>query len=354
MSRAIDEAVRLTAFAKCAGCAAKMGPGDLSEALAPLERESGPRLLVGRETFDDAAVYKISDDLALVQTVDFFAPIVDDPYEFGQIAAANALSDVYAMGGQPMTALNIVGFPAGELPLSVLTDVLRGGQDKVHEAEAHIVGGHSIIDTELKYGLSVTGRAHPSFLLTNEGAKPGDRLILTKPLGNGVLASALRKISAGDSTLSTIVTERIAREMTRMMKMLNGAASRAALALSVKCATDVTGFGLLGHASHIARASGVTLRIDASSVPVLDGAVAALEAGAKNDGMRRNALYLDSLVDYGDVPPATRSILCDPQTSGGLLLAAPPARAAQYLSRVENSVEIGEVTERRDVAIVVA
>ncbi len=198
VSRTLDEAVRLTAFAKCAGCAAKIGPGDLAEALAPLPSARDPRLLVGRETFDDAAVYSLSDELALIQTVDFFAPIVDDPYDFGQIAAANALSDVYAMGGQPMTALNIVAFPAGVLPLSVLTEILRGGQDKVHEAEAHIVGGHSIIDAEIKYGLSVTGRAHPSFLLTNAGAKPGDRLVLTKPLGNGILASALRKISAGN------------------------------------------------------------------------------------------------------------------------------------------------------------
>src|SRR3990170_1468377 len=175
-----------------------MGPGDLSRALAALPSRHDARLLVGRETFDDAGVFRVSDDLALVQTVDFFAPIVDDPYDFGQIAAANALSDVYAMGGQPLTALNIVAFPTGELPLAVLTEILRGGQDKVHEAGAHIVGGHSIVDTELKYGLSVTGRAHPSFLLTNAGARPGDRLVLTKPIGNGILATALKKASGGD------------------------------------------------------------------------------------------------------------------------------------------------------------
>src|SRR6476661_6335670 len=157
-----------------------MGPGDLSRALAALPVKTDPRLLVGRETFDDAGVFRLSDDLALVQTVDFFAPIVDDPYEYGQIAAANALSDVYAMGGQPLTAMNIVSFPTGELPLEVLTEILRGGQDKVHEAAAFIVGGHTVIG-ELKYGLSVTGQAHPSFLLTNAGAKAGDRLVLTKP-----------------------------------------------------------------------------------------------------------------------------------------------------------------------------
>ena len=170
-----------------------MGPGDLSSVLAPLPSVSDPRLLVGRETFDDAGVYLVADDLALVQTVDFFAPVVDDPYDFGQIAAANALSDVYAMGGQPMTALNIVAFPTADLPLSVLTEILRGGQDKAHEAGALIVGGHTVIDSELKYGLAVTGKAHPKFLLTNAGAKPGDRLVLTKPIGNGILATALKR-----------------------------------------------------------------------------------------------------------------------------------------------------------------
>src|SRR5215212_447543 len=180
-----------------------MGPGDLSEVLSGLPSSKDPRLLVGRETFDDAGVYLLSDDVALVQTVDFFAPIVDDPYDFGQIAAANALSDVYAMGGQPLTALNIVAFPTGELPLRVLTDILRGGLDKVHEAGAHIVGGHSITDTELKYGLSVTGRAHPSFLLTNAGAKPGDRLVLTKPVGNGILATAMKRGVLGDADAKT-------------------------------------------------------------------------------------------------------------------------------------------------------
>src|SRR3954453_20576950 len=167
-----------------------MGPGDLSRALAPLPRQSDPRVLVGHETFDDAGIVRISDDVALVQTVDFFAPIVDDPFDFGQIAATNALSDVYAMGGQPLTALNIVAFPTSQLPLEVLGQILAGGQEKVHEAGALIVGGHTVIDTELKYGLSVTGRAHPDFLLTNAGPKPGDHIILTKPIGNGILATA--------------------------------------------------------------------------------------------------------------------------------------------------------------------
>src|SRR6476620_10094158 len=214
-----------------------MGPGDLSRALAALPVKSDPRLLVGRETFDDAGVFRLSDDLALVQTVDFFAPIVDDPYDFGQIAAANALSDVYAMGGQPLTAMNIVAFPTGDLPLSVLTQILRGGQDKVHEAGAHVVGGHTVIDTELKYGVSVTGRAHPDFLLSNAAAKPGDRLVLTKPIGNGILATALKKASAGDEKFAAIMTENVVALMMSGMKLLNGQASRAALAVGAKCAT---------------------------------------------------------------------------------------------------------------------
>jgi selenide, water dikinase len=330
-----------------------MGPGDLSEVLRDLPLSSDSRLLVGRETFDDAGVYLLSDDLALVQTVDFFAPMVDDPYQFGQVAAANALSDVYAMGGQPLTALNIVAFPTDDLPLSVMTEILRGGQDKVHEAGAHIVGGHTVIDKELKYGLSVTGRAHPNFLLTNAGAKAGDRLILTKPIGNGILATAVKKASAGDERFQSIVSREIEASMISMMTTLNGAASRAALAVTSRCATDVTGFGLLGHASHIARASNVTLRINSASVPLLFGAVEAWNAGASNDGLKRNAEYLSTLVEWKTESPVMRALLCDPQTSGGLLVAVHPERAPQYLSRVEGATDIGEVIERDAFAIIV-
>ena len=330
-----------------------MGPGDLSEVLGPLPSVTDSRLLVGRETFDDAGVYLLSDEIALVQTVDFFAPIVDDPYDFGQVAAANALSDVYAMGGQPLTALNIVAFPTGELPLALLTEILRGGQDKVHEAGAHVVGGHTVTDTELKYGLAVTGRAHPSFLLTNAEAKPGDRLVLTKPIGNGILATALKKASAGDETFKGIVTDTVASTMISFMKALNGPASRAALAVSSRCATDVTGFGLLGHASHVARASNVTLRIMSSSVPLLAGAAEAWAAGASNDGLKRNAEYITPLVEWKVSDATTRALLCDPQTSGGLLVAVHPDRVSQYLTRVDGATEIGEVIERDRFAIVV-
>jgi len=319
-----------------------MGPGDLSRALAALPLKSDPRLLVGRETFDDAGVFRVSDDLALVQTVDFFAPIVDDPYDFGQIAAANALSDVYAMGGQPLTALNIVAFPTKDLPLEVLTRILAGGQDKVHEAGALIVGGHTVIDTELKYGLAVTGRAHPDFLLTNAGAKPGDRLILTKPIGNGILATAAKRGHLPAEEQSP---------MLDAMKTLNGVASRAALALGVRCATDITGFGLLGHMSHIARASKVTLRIALDSIPVFARVREAVRAGCVTDGSKRNAEYLRDLVLWKAGSDEDRAILYDPQTSGGLLVCISRARAADYLSRVAGSVMIGEVIERGEVAI---
>jgi selenide,water dikinase len=280
-----------------------------------------------------------------VQTLDFFAPIVDDPYTFGQIAAANALSDVYAMGGQPLTAMNIVAFPVDSLPLSVLTEILRGGLDKVHEAGAHIVGGHSIIDEELKYGLSVTGRAHPKFLLTNATAVAGDRLVLTKPIGTGILSTAIKSGKLSLAGQGPVLDS---------MRALNGAASRAALALGVRCATDVTGFGLLGHAAHIARASGVTLRINAAAVPIFAGAVEAWKDGAATGGAKRNLDYLEPLVGWGSADEVTRALLLDPQTSGGLLLAMPEAKVADYLSRVPGSVEIGTVEPRASFAIIVA
>jgi selenide, water dikinase len=319
-----------------------MGPGDLSRALAALPLKTDPRLLVGRETFDDAGVFRLSDDLALVQTVDFFAPIVDDPFDFGQVAAANALSDVYAMGGQPLTALNIVAFPTKDLPLEVLGEILAGGQEKVHEAGAFVVGGHTVIDTELKYGLAVTGRAHPDFLLTNGAARPGDALILTKPIGNGILATAGKRGKLSPESQ---------RVMLDAMKTLNGAASRAALAVGARCATDITGFGLLGHMSHIARASNVTLRVTLDAIPLLPGVREAVRAGCVTDGSKRNGDYLRDLVRWTRGTDDDRAILHDPQTSGGLLVCVGAARARDYLSRVAGSVAIGEVLERGEVAI---
>lgn len=320
-----------------------MGPGDLSAALAPLPREVDPRLLVGRETFDDAGVFRVSDDLALVQTVDFFAPIVDDPYRFGRVAAVNALSDVYAMGGEPLTAMNIVGFPEKALPLSVLTEILRGGQDAVHEAGARIVGGHTVTDEELKYGLSVTGRVHPDRILSNANARPGDVLVLTKALGTGILATAGKRGA---------LSPEHAESLYQSMATLNAEAARAAVALGARCATDVTGFGLLGHASHVARASGVRIRFDLSAIPLLPGAREALAAGYSPGGAKRNAAWLAADVDWNDSGEEWRSLLCDPQTSGGLLIALAPAQVSAYRARVPSAIVVGGVEAREGGALI--
>ena len=326
---------RLTAYAKCAGCAAKLGPGDLTKALSGVPLHTDPRLIVGRDTLDDAGVFVLSDDLALVQTLDFFAPIVDDPYLFGQIAATNALSDVYAMGGQPLTAMNIVGWPAGKLDLAILGQILEGGQDKVKEAGAVVVGGHSIIDEEVKYGLSVTGRVHPKRILTNAGAVAGDQLVLTKAIGTGMLATAMKK-----GQLSPSAGKALYASMTR----LNIQASEVAVRLGSRCATDVTGFSLLGHGLHLANASGVTLAIDRQKVPYLPEAVNLAAGGLRTGGLERNAAYLEPKVQWGASTPTDRALLMDPQTSGGLLVAVSAKRLEEYLSSVEGAVHIGEVT----------
>ena len=316
-----------------------MGPGDLTSALAALPLHADPRLLVGLDTFDDAGVFALSEELALVQTVDFFAPIVDDPYAFGQVAAANALSDVYAMGGEPLTALNIVGFPVGKLPIEALTEILRGADDKLREAGAVVVGGHSVIDDEVKFGLAVTGRVDPRAMLTNARAAVGDRLVLTKPLGTGILATAAKRGEL-DARDEAALIESMAR--------LNRDASRAARGVGARCATDVTGFGLLGHASHVARASGVTLVVRLRDVPVLPGTRAALARGVRTAGAERNREYLEPLVDWGATDAGDRAILLDPQTSGGLLVALPGPKVADYLTAVPGAAEIGEVVAAGD------
>ena len=280
-----------------------------------------------------------------MQTVDFFAPIVDDPYEFGQIAAANALSDVYAMGGEPLTALSIVGFPTGKLPLEVLTEILRGGQDKVHEAGAFIVGGHSIIDEELKYGLSVTGRVHPDRMLTNTGAREGDVLVLTKPLGTGFVTTALKRGS---------ISAEVAKPAVESMRALNRDAARAAVELGAKCATDITGFGLLGHALNVARGSNVTIRIDASTLPVLPGALDAWRTGSTPGGAERNDAFIREHTDWRNTEPFHEALVIDPQTSGGLMVSLPAPVVADYLSRVPQSVVIGAVLSREESAIILA
>jgi len=278
----------------------------------------------------------LSDDLALVQTVDFFAPIVDDPYLFGQIAAANALSDVYAMGGTPMTAMNIVGWPIAKLDVAVLGEILRGGQDKVHQAGALIVGGHTIIDDEVKYGLSVTGRVHPQKILSNAAAKAGDQLVLTKPIGTGLLATAMKQGNLGAD---------VAKVLYDNMTRLNSHAAEVAVRIGARCATDVTGFGLLGHAYHLAKASGVTLVIERGKVPLLPEANALAARGLRTGGLERNEAYLEPLITWGSSTVTDKALLQDPQTSGGLLVCVPRAGLAEYLSTVEGAVHIGEVRE---------
>lgn len=336
--------VRLTHRSTCGGCAAKLGAAELRAAVATIPASTDPRLLVGPGTFDDAAAYRIADDLVLIQSVDFFPALVDDPYTFGAIAAANALSDVYAMGGQPLTAMNIVAFPSGELPPEVLTALLRGGADKVTEAGAAVVGGHTITDRELKFGLAVTGRAHPDFLLTNAAAAPGDRVVLTKPLGTGVATTAARADDFPADALEAAIASMLA---------LNGAAARGALAAGARCATDITGFGLVGHAAQLADASRATLRIDARRVPRLPAVERAIAAGHVTGGGARNAAYVADRVDWGAADDATRALLLDPQTSGGLLVTLAPERAARLVARIAGAVEVGDVVARGEVAIVV-
>lgn len=332
--------IKLTEYAKCAGCASKMGPGELSTALSSLPKDSDPRLLVGRETFDDAAVYKLTDDIAIVQTVDFFAPIMDDPYRFGRVAATNALSDVYAMGGTPITAMNVVAFPEKSLPLEVLTEILRGGQDAVHAAGAKLVGGHTVIDEEPKYGLSVTGTVHPDKILSNKGAQVGDVLILTKKLGTGILSTAGKR--------GVLIPEYL-DSMYESMITLNDNAAYWAVELGFKCATDITGFSLLGHASHIARASHVQLQINTCDIPILPGVIELIDGDEYvTGGGKRNRKWLEDRVDWNRISEPVIRVLTDPQTSGGLLVCVPSDKVKQYIMNVPTSTIIGEVKEYTD------
>jgi selenide,water dikinase len=313
----------LTSLSHGAGCGCKIGPADLDPILAALPRSDDPNLLVGSETADDGGVYRISEDLALVQSVDFFTPIVDDPYDFGRIAAANALSDLYAMGARPITALNLVAFSLQELGASVLTEILRGGHDAVSEAGAVIVGGHSIDDREPKYGLAVTGVAHPAEILTNAGGRPGDVLVLSKPLGAGVASTAVKRGQAPDGLIE---------QASAVMRELNRDAAAAAREAGATALTDVTGFGLLGHLHELSRASGVAAEVEAEAVPAIPG-VMELLAGADAPvagGTRRNRAHAERFTRFGQgVSEALRWLLCDAMTSGGLLAAVPPTSAGR-------------------------
>jgi selenide,water dikinase len=315
-------AVKLTSLSHGAGCGCKIGAAELEPLLRGLPVSSDPNLLVGPQTADDAGVYRISDELALVLTADFFTPIVDDPYDFGRVAATNALSDIYAMGGRPVTALNLVAFSLEELGGEVLTAILRGGADVAAQAGVAIVGGHSIDDREPKYGLAVTGVVAPDDVLTNAGGRAGDALVLTKPLGAGAVATAAKRGRAGPDLVGAAVT---------VMTELNRDAAAAAQAAGAHAVTDVTGFGLLGHSHELARASGLAAEIDAGAVPAIDGVLDLLaDEDAVSGGSRRNAEYAAEFASYEQgIDPARRRLVCDAMTSGGLLVAVAPERAGE-------------------------
>jgi selenide, water dikinase len=334
--------IRLTQYASGGGCACKIPPGELEEAVAHLlpggaadgllTGGAADGLLIGLEHGDDAAVVQVSDDRAVVATADFFAPVVDDAYTFGAIAATNALSDVYAVGGEPLVALNLLGWPRGKLPAELIGEVLRGGLDAAAKASCLVAGGHSIDDPEPKYGMAVTGLAHPARLLRIDAGEPGLPLTLTKPLGSGVLNS--RHKATGEWQPQAV----------DVMTTLNAQASRAALAAGITCATDVTGFGLLGHAYKLARASGVTVVIDHAAVPLIDGAAQAVQEGFVPGGSRRNLDWVRPHADFGGVAGTDLLLLADAQTSGGLLLAG----------EIPGAPVIGELKPRTGPSLIVS
>ena len=335
------EDIKLTKLAKCAGCGAKVGAGVLAKLLDGIRVHQDPNLLVGFDKSDDASVYKITEELALVQTVDFFPPIDDDPYTFGQIAATNALSDVYAMGGEPKLALNIMAIPEN-LPKEAVHALLRGGYDKVYEAGAIITGGHSILDDEPKYGLAVTGFVHPDKLLKNCGAKDTDVLFLTKPLGIGILTTAAK---------ADLVSEETMDYAKRLMTTLNRGARDVMVKYRVHACTDVTGFSLMGHGLEMAQGSGMELEIDTSAIDLMDEAKGFAEMGILPAGMYRNRSFAEEWVDPGDVPLAIQDMLYDPQTSGGLLIAVDrddaDAMYEELKSAVPSAQRIGIVRKYR-------
>lgn len=307
------------------------------------EREVDPNLLVGMDTSDDGGVYKLTDEIALVQSVDYFTPIVDDPYMFGQIAAANALSDIYAMGGTPKTVLNIVGFPIKELPDDILAGIMKGAADKVAESGATIVGGHSIDDQEPKFGLAATGIVHPEKVWTNKGAQPGDVLVLTKPLGVGILTTGIKREA---------VTKLQEEAVTSVMAELNKIAAETLKPYRPHAVTDVTGFGLLGHAFEIADSSGISMVFEESKIPILPGTHALLEQGIVPGGSKANAAYLqDHIHKEENVNEQTQLLLCDAITSGGLLVSMDRQEAEQYVADMhekgaKDTAIIGYVTEK--------
>lgn len=334
--------VKLTALTTKGGCGCKIGPTELHDVLFDLPaQKKDPNLLVGLDTGDDAGVYKLTDDLAIVQTLDFFTPIVDDPYDFGQVAAANALSDVYAMGGKPITALNIVAFPIFDLDKEILTEILRGASDKVQEADCNLVGGHSIDDKEPKFGLSVTGTIHPDHVLTNAGAKKGDKLILTKPIGVGISTTAIKR---------GLLSEEETKRVTNVMATLNKTAAETAKDFDVHACTDVTGFGLLGHLTEMATESHQAITLNKSDVPVLPRVRELADQGVVPGGSKNNLKHVKDVVQFDErYDEIDQLILADAVTSGGLLMAIGAEESQELLDALQdkgvNAKVIGEITD---------
>jgi len=347
----LAEQVRLTTTAKSAGCAAKLSPSVLDAVLKRLPPQIDPNVIVGFETSDDAAVYRLTDDLAIVQTVDFFTPILDDPELFGQVAATNSLSDVYAMGGRPISALTILAFPAAGAS-EVLEQILRGGLAKMAEANCTVVGGHSIRDDELKFGYAVTGVIHPQRIWKNVGARPGDVLIFTKALGTGVISTALKQGQAEEAWVAaaTASMTRLNRDAAEALHEID--AAHAPEQPPVHAVTDVTGFALLGHAREMAIGSGVSMKLDHERMEYLPGAIEAARRGFFSGGMKNNRDFVESCTAFApSVPDEFRALLFDPQTSGGLLAAIAPESAEAALAALQrrnvSGRIVGEVTARR-------
>lgn len=344
----MNKNIKLTTLTKTSGCAAKIGPKVLDSVLNNLPKLHNSNLLVGFDKKDDACVYKINDDTVSIQTVDFFPPMVDDPYTFGQIAATNALSDIYAMGANPAVAMNLLCFPSCLDP-SIMHDILAGGYDKIAEAGAVVAGGHTIADPTPKYGLCVTGFAHPNEILTNSNAKTGDVLVLTKPLGIGVLNTA---------TKAELLSSTKIKEVTNVMTTLNKYAKESLKGLTVNSCTDVTGFSLIGHGYEMASGSNKTIELFTSSIPIINGALDYAKMGIIPEGMYNNLDYLKEFFKCSNtISQEMQDILLDPQTSGGLLLSMPEKDALEFISRMELHTPwtriIGKVTNKQDYSIIV-
>jgi selenide,water dikinase len=312
---------------------------------------SDENVIIGLDRADDAGVYRISEDLALIQTVDFFTPVVDDPYWFGQIAAANALSDVYAMGGTPKTAMNLVAFPVNQMDLSILRQIIQGGIDKLKEAEVVLIGGHSVEDKELKYGLSVTGFIHPSRVLAKRNLRPGNRLVLTKPLGTGIVNTAIK---------ANMAPAKLIDKVTRLMAVLNRNAAGIMTDFDISACTDVTGFGLLGHLAEMVCGSGMSIQVDSGQVPVIAEALEFASMGLIPAGAHKNREFRQEMIAFGEtVPRALQDVLFDPQTSGGLLISVSGNQATALVAALKDAgagdaAQIGEIIHGPDEKILVA